>query len=153
MNQLTIDLDKCFECGGPQEEMHHVIPRVRGGKRTIPLCSSCHGKVHGITGREGHSKLTKEGLAIARARGVKLGKPENLTKEASQKGADRKKREARLFNKEVSDIIVGMREKGSSFAEIARNVTEMGFITSTGGFWNGQTVSRLYKRVIAMCDN
>ena len=152
MNQLTIDLDKCFECGGPQEEMHHVIPKIRGGERTIPLCSSCHGKIHGITGREGHSKLTKEGLARARARGVKLGKPENLTKEASQKGADRRKREAMLFNKEVSDIIVNMREKGVSFAEIARNVTEMGFTTSTGGCWNGQTVGRLYKRVAAMCN-
>ena len=37
----------CWECGdqGPIHN-HHVVPKSLGGKRTIPLCLECHGKVH-----------------------------------------------------------------------------------------------------------
>jgi len=31
----------CFECGKPAEHDHHVVPVVRGGTRTVPLCSEC----------------------------------------------------------------------------------------------------------------
>jgi len=44
-----IDSNICFECGNKATEQHHIIPRVYGGKRTIPLCSSCHMKVHGVS--------------------------------------------------------------------------------------------------------
>lgn len=37
---------KCFECGGPAAHLHHVIPRSKGGKNTVPLCQECHGLVH-----------------------------------------------------------------------------------------------------------
>lgn len=46
VNKLIIDLDKCFECGAPKDDMHHVIPRCKGGKNMIPLCNKCHGEVH-----------------------------------------------------------------------------------------------------------
>lgn len=39
--------EKCFECGEPARHKHHVIPKVLGGTRTVPLCESCHSKVHG----------------------------------------------------------------------------------------------------------
>jgi hypothetical protein len=44
---IIIDLDKCFECGEPKQDMHHVIPKSKGGKKMIPLCAKCHGLVHG----------------------------------------------------------------------------------------------------------
>lgn len=53
---------ECFECGKPAEEYHHVVPKIVGGTKTIPLCSICHGKVHGLSGRAGHTELTKRGL-------------------------------------------------------------------------------------------
>lgn len=40
----------CFECDEPAIHWHHVVPRVKGGSRTVPLCRSCHGKAHGIDG-------------------------------------------------------------------------------------------------------
>ena len=46
-----IDPNICFECGAPATEQHHIIPVVRGGIKTIPLCSACHAKVHDIKGR------------------------------------------------------------------------------------------------------
>ena len=71
-NYLIIDLTKCFECNEHMDENHHVVPRSKGGKRTIPLCGECHGKAHGIGRKRGFSKLIKAGLAKT---DKKLGRP------------------------------------------------------------------------------
>lgn len=62
----------CFECDTPTVGRHHVVPRSRGGKRTLSLCSQCHGLVHEreITA----SALVREGLRRARERGTVLGR-------------------------------------------------------------------------------
>jgi hypothetical protein len=40
-------MKECFECGSNDTiENHHVVPRVLGGTKTIPLCVKCHGLVH-----------------------------------------------------------------------------------------------------------
>lgn len=40
---------KCFECDSELHvQDHHVVPKCLGGKRTIPLCEVCHGKVHNM---------------------------------------------------------------------------------------------------------
>lgn len=58
-----IDPNICFECGAPATEQHHIIPVVRGGTKTIPLCSACHAKVHDIKGRrDNHVDNTKIAL-------------------------------------------------------------------------------------------
>lgn len=36
----------CFECGKSADVDHHVIPRSKGGTKTIPLCNQCHSLVH-----------------------------------------------------------------------------------------------------------
>lgn len=69
--------NKCFECDSTDSlEEHHVIPRPRGGTRTVFLCSSCHCKVHDIGGNRSDNlkALVKDGLDKARAKGVKLGR-------------------------------------------------------------------------------
>lgn len=58
-------MEECFECGNPATENHHVIPKSLGGSKTVPLCSVCHMKVHGLdkTRRaENHIENTKRGL-------------------------------------------------------------------------------------------
>lgn len=54
----------CFECGEPATENHHVIPKSLGGKATVPLCSECHARVHGLdeVKRGSHRELTMRGL-------------------------------------------------------------------------------------------
>ena len=38
----------CFECGSVEKiHHHHVVPKCKGGTKTIPLCELCHAKVHG----------------------------------------------------------------------------------------------------------
>lgn len=39
--------ENCFECGTNNDlHAHHVVPRVLGGSKTIPLCGYCHALVH-----------------------------------------------------------------------------------------------------------
>jgi 5-methylcytosine-specific restriction endonuclease McrA len=78
---LIIKLDECFECGAPKEEMHHIIPKSRGGIKTIPLCIDCHGKAHNIS----HRRLFMEAAKIGRDKyienGGKLGRKEGSIKD------------------------------------------------------------------------
>lgn len=63
-------MEKCFECENPATENHHVIPKSLGGTKTVPLCSLCHMKVHGLdkTRRaENHIESTKRGFDKFRA--------------------------------------------------------------------------------------
>ena len=74
MKELIIDLTKCFECENPMEEMHHVIPKSRGGKATIPLCIDCHGKAHNIENRRLYLEAAKRGRDNYVKNGGKLGR-------------------------------------------------------------------------------
>ncbi len=66
--------NKCFECGAPADHNHHVIPKSKGGTKTIPLCTECHAKVHGHDGWKTSTKaLTKAALAAKKARGERVG--------------------------------------------------------------------------------
>lgn len=72
---VMIDLDKCFECGKPKDDMHHVIPKSKGGTKTIPLCSKCHGLVHDRNFVK-HRKLMLEGIEKAKLLGKYTGRKE-----------------------------------------------------------------------------
>lgn len=69
-------MKECFECSSTEDlQEHHVIPKSRGGTKTITLCSTCHRRAHGSDNKEGinFSSLTKTALQVAKKRGVKLG--------------------------------------------------------------------------------
>lgn len=56
--------DRCFECGAPKEEDHHVVPKIWGGTRSLPLCKKHHDLAHGRKIRVG--RLIAEGRRRAR---------------------------------------------------------------------------------------
>jgi predicted transcriptional regulator len=67
---------KCFECDSEENiHNHHVIPKILGGTKTIPLCVLCHGKVHD------KNILKMSNLAkIARSKkGFKTGRPKIIS--------------------------------------------------------------------------
>jgi hypothetical protein len=69
-----IPKDKCYECNSMSEiHYHHIVPYSFGGRKTIPLCEICHGKVHNRNFTE-HSNLIKEKLKQKRKEGVILGR-------------------------------------------------------------------------------
>lgn len=99
---------KCWECeieGAPLHN-HHPVPRSRGGTKTIPLCESCHSKAHHRKKNMNTSRLTREGLVRARARGVKLGNP-NFA-EVSRLGRESLSSQADAFAWEMKEMVMLM---------------------------------------------
>ena len=74
---------RCFECQSPAVHNHHVIPKSRGGQRTIPLCEKCHQKAHNASARklseEGRARIKKAGKCYGNVPyGFKVGKNDKL---------------------------------------------------------------------------
>ncbi len=133
----------CFECDSKKElTKHHVVPRILGGKRTLLLCASCHGKVHDCK-KIGHSKLTRIALSRMKADGKRISRTPfgfNLAKD----GVSLVKNPAE--QKIIKDILE-MRDQGLSFPKIAQSLTERGIITKRGKtVWEHSTIRGLVKR-------
>tara|TARA_R110002126_G_scaffold99506_1_gene230679 strand:+ start:849 stop:1571 length:723 start_codon:yes stop_codon:yes gene_type:complete len=75
VDKVEFDLGVCFECGDTASEMHHVIPQIRGGKKMLPLCGNCHGRVHGMKRVDNLSDLIKEGAKKAKIKAKENGLP------------------------------------------------------------------------------
>ncbi|MVN87612.1 resolvase [Deinococcus sp. HMF7620] len=92
------------------------------------------------------SARTKAALAARKARGLKLGKPENLTPAARQAGA------ASTFTRAVQDMRTvaayagALRAQGLSLRAIAAHLETHGFRTRKGGPWNAVQVKRVLDR-------
>jgi ribosome-binding protein aMBF1 (putative translation factor) len=112
-----------------------------GGTKTVPLCEICHSKIHGKDLRI--SSLTKAALQAAKARGVKLGNPQNLTETARINSAISRRKQAREHNRQAVEIAILLRDRGWSMREIAERLNALGFRTRRGKFFYVSAVDRL----------
>lgn len=66
-------MKRCFECEKTEGQIeihdHHVVPKSRGGTKTIPLCYVCHAIVHdkkavssGYLIKQAHKERRNKGL-------------------------------------------------------------------------------------------
>jgi DNA invertase Pin-like site-specific DNA recombinase len=92
------------------------------------------------------STRTKAALSALKARGVKLGKPENLTHDAQRKGAKATQDQAREAYVLVSPLVSQWRSEGKSFREIAGLLNDKGVTTRTGALWTAMQVKRIVDR-------
>jgi hypothetical protein len=95
------------------------------------------------------SERTKDALRTAKARGVQLGNPENLTDEARRKGAEGplSNERPRQSSGDLAPIIGEIQASGaSSLRQIAAGLNERGIPTSRGGRWRAMQVRRLLVR-------
>jgi hypothetical protein len=116
-NSMTILLDRCFECGtiGPVD-FHHVVPKSKGGTQTIPLCLSCHSKVHG----EGMLKLRT--LANeSRNRMIKERKEKGIPHNLGRKEGYRETMET-FMNKPITKEIIELLNLSHTLREVAKMV-------------------------------
>jgi DNA invertase Pin-like site-specific DNA recombinase len=93
---------------------------------------------------------TKAALAVLKARGVKLGTPQNLTQEARIKGARKAaiKRTAKALEEmsDVTPIVTRMRSEGKGLQDIADHLNDEGYVTRMGSTWSATQVMRILKR-------
>ena len=133
LRRQVLDRDewRCRNCGASADHVHHVVPLARGGKdvlgNLVSLCGSCHGAVHGL-GLTHHSRLTKDGLAAARARGVKLGgiRPNTI------KENPRAKEQAAKRSEKLRPVLAALQAQGASLRAMAEALAAAGTVTRTG---------------------
>jgi len=105
--------------------------------------------------REAISRRTKEALAVAKARGVKLGNPNGAAslKRAGKGGVALRaavSANAEAFAADLAAVIADIRAGGgTSLRAIAAGLTRRGIRTRRGGAWNVGNVKGLMARVYA----
>lgn len=96
--------------------------------------------------REMISRRTKEALAAAKARGVKLGAPDPTKSHAA--GQATIQRNADRFAANVAPIIADIQKSGiTSLRGIAEALNARGIATARGGTWAAPTVRNVLRRV------
>lgn len=140
--------EKCFECDKPATENHHVIPQSLGGTKTVPLCGSCHDRVHGWGNkrRDHHSELTKEGLRKAKERGVQLGYPGDFSV-FQEKGTKAVKELADSFANNIVLYILYYKGLGYTLQEIADSLNKNNIKTPRNSKWYAKSVSNAFDRL------
>jgi DNA invertase Pin-like site-specific DNA recombinase len=93
------------------------------------------------------SQRTKAALAALKARGVKIGKPENLTADAQARGASQNRDQAITANALVSPIMQALKAEGLTQAAIAANLNERGLTIRNGSTWTATQVKRVLDRI------
>ena len=92
------------------------------------------------------SARTRAALAARKARGLKLGKPENLTVEAQRRGAEASKQRAVQGMRTVAAYAGALRSQGLTLRAIAAQLEQHGFQTRQGGPWHAVQVKRILER-------
>lgn len=120
----------------------------------MPNCDSFTINIYGALAqreRELISARTKQGLAIAKAKGTKLGTNNldmSIVKEASAKAAESRIQIADDFAAKVKPMIEDARGQGKSFQAIAAQLDKMGAPTARGGKWTARAVINAFERAV-----
>jgi DNA invertase Pin-like site-specific DNA recombinase len=91
------------------------------------------------------SERTRAALGAAKARGMVLGKPENLTLAAQRKGGAAVRAEAIHRYRVVRPLIEAWRGQGHSLRAIARRLDGIGVETARRGAWTPAQVRRVLR--------
>ncbi|WP_020677329.1 recombinase family protein [Geopsychrobacter electrodiphilus] len=102
--------------------------------------------------RRAISRRTIDALAAAKARGVKLGNPDNLTIAGAERGriagVKSIKSKADVFAKDCIERIIPLRAEGLSLHAIARVLSKEGILTARGkAVWTACAVKNVIERI------
>ncbi len=151
--QLGGKMKQCFECETTEDlHEHHVVPRSKGGTKTVTLCHQCHMKAHGRDGKGlNHKELTKEGMKTALAKkrlknpDYRFGNP-NI-QQAQKKAIEVVKQQADEHARKHATLITSLYEKLGSYNKVAKELNKLGIKSARGKQWKAQSVRRLIVRL------
>jgi hypothetical protein len=132
----------CSECGEPAEYDHHVVPKIRGGTNTGPLCGLCHGKVHDVK-KMTTAALTKEALQKRKQKGLRVSRH----RFGWDVAPDGKTMIENPLEQSAIRLMMRLRWRGKSLPKIAERLTAMGVVTKVGKPWHFSTVDYILKSV------
>jgi hypothetical protein len=134
---------QCWECDAVGEvNHHHVVPKSRGGKRTVPLCLACHAHAHHRKGSMSTPALTREALAVKKARGERTGG----LPVGYRVAADGRTLEVDPVEAEILAAVRELRAAGLSLRAVTEGLARAGFTTRKGGAIGHTQVARILAR-------
>ena len=136
--------DKCFECEAAEDlHQHHVVPRSRGGTKTVTLCHSCHMKAHGRDGNASNSKkLIIDGLRRKRLEGQIQGSPKYGYVISKCRTKLLESRE----EQNVLRIVDSMIEDGNRLKKVVAHLNDNGYRNRGGRKWSYHNLYQIKKR-------
>lgn len=140
-------LSFCCACKATEGlEFHHLVPKSEGGAddetNLLTLCYECHGKIHGMV-RKDISKLTKEGIARARAAG-KPRKPNIHLHRASKLGAEAQKKAKEMFHSSLKPVVLEIQAQGiTTIRAVCDELNRRNITSRYGGPWQLGSTHRL----------
>ena len=136
-------MKKCFECEKTEDQIeihdHHVVPKSRGGTKTIPLCYMCHAIVHNKKAVS-IKELTKAALKERKEKGFRIG----TVPWGYNVGKDKKL----ITNPEeqrVISIVKDLRSNEKSWRYIAESLNQQGITNRAGRNWSAQNLWIIFK--------
>ena len=124
---------KCFDCDEIATHNHHVVPKSKGGRATVPLCANCHAKAH-----------NRDALKLAEAAWAKR-KRAGKVYGGIPFGKRRGKNDKLVIDKkemQILRIIKRMRKRGCFATEISRELNRRGFLNRQGRAWSAESVQK-----------
>ena len=136
-------MKQCFECEKTEDQIemhdHHVVPRSKGGTKTIPLCCECHGLVHGKN-MMNMGELTRRALADRKVRGMRAGKIPYGFKAGEGKFLAIEESEIKVLRK-MDDL----RSRGVSYAKMVSYLNDKGILNRHGRTWKRNNLYVCYQ--------
>ena len=141
-------MKECFECGATEDlQEHHVVPKSRGGTKTVTLCYSCHMKAHGRDSKGmKHNRLCKEGInkAIKKHGKSYWGNQRGI---GLDKGRASQANSAQAYAEKVGCLALEMRNSGCTWNAIKDRYNQLEIPTRRGGKWGVGSIQNLVKRL------
>ena len=127
-------MKQCFECEKTEDQIemhnHHVVPRSKGGTKTISLCCECHGLVHG-------KNMMNMGNLISHAAQARLARGYVATTPPYGFTVDE---DNKMIQEEAEHLICNAvkwgRYSGYSWKKMAQLLNERGYYNRSGRPWS-----------------
>jgi hypothetical protein len=139
-------MKQCFECEKTEDQIeihdHHVVPKSKGGTKTIPLCYECHGLVHGKNTMN-IKALTKNALAAKKKQGFRVGTvPFGFSALEDGKLVENDSEQL------VCELVRTARASKTTWTQTAQDLNEKGFTNRAGRSWTKQNAYLIFRNKI-----